>query len=55
MLTGERVGYLPQSLPQDQAQQTIYEFFCQEPMFWDYSPKELARQAAQLGLDPAIY
>ena len=21
---------------------------------WDYSPKELARQAAQLGLDPAI-
>ena len=55
VLTGERVGYLPQSLPQDQAQQTIYEFFCQEPMFWDYSPKELARQAAQLGLDPAIY
>lgn len=55
VLTGERVGYLPQSLPQDQAQQTIYEFFCQEPMFWDDSPKELARQAAQLGLDPAIY
>ncbi len=48
-MTGERVLYLHQRLPQDQAQQTIDEFFCQEPMFWDYSPKERARQAAQLG------
>lgn len=54
VLTGERAGYLPQSLPPDQAGQTVYEFFCQEPAFWEYSPRELARQAAQLGLDPAL-
>lgn len=54
VLTGERVGYLPQSLTPAQAGQTVYEFFCEEPAFWEQSPKELSRQAAQLGLDPSL-
>lgn len=48
--TGERLGYLAQELPEAEKEKTVYEFFCDCPVFWEQSPKELANLAAQLRL-----
>ena len=41
IINKERLGYLPQELPAEDAEKTVYEYFCQEALFWDQSPKEL--------------
>ena len=48
--TGERLGYLPQELPDWDREKTLYEFFSEEPMFWDQTPKELGELAGNLKL-----
>ena len=48
--TGERLGYLPQELPPAEKEKTVYEYFSQNDIFWEQSPKELAQLAAQLRL-----
>ncbi len=42
---GERLAYLPQELPGEYAGKTIYEFFAEEPAFYERTPKELGRIA----------
>lgn len=37
----ERIGYLPQELPNEDKARTVYEFFMQEPGFSEQTPKEL--------------
>lgn len=39
----ERLGYLPQELPVEERDQSIYEFFLRESMFSELTPKELGR------------
>lgn len=41
----ERIGYLPQELPDENKGRTVYEFFMQEPMFFEMTPKELGSLA----------
>lgn len=47
MINGEILGYLPQELPEEEKQKTLYEFFMQEPMFFNQSPKELGKLAKE--------
>lgn len=47
---GEKLGYLPQELPATDKEKTIYEYFCEEPLFWEQTPKTLGRLAGELHL-----
>lgn len=47
---GERLAYLPQQLPAEDAAQTVYGFLSEEDLFFDSSPKTISKAAASLGL-----
>lgn len=48
--TGEQPGYLPQELPAEEKEKTVYEYFCGEDAFGMQTPRELTRLAGQLKL-----
>lgn len=48
--SGERLGYLPQELERDDYEKSIYEFFCEEPQFWECTPKQLSDLTGKLQL-----
>lgn len=50
MLQGQKSGYLPQELPAQDCRKSIYEYFLEEPLFWEQTPKELNRMAKEFGL-----
>lgn len=52
---GERLGYLPQELPEGDREKTVFEYFNGRPAFWEQTPRELAGLAAQLGLEPEFF
>lgn len=52
---GARIGYLPQELPAEEKERTLYEFFCEEEQFFQWSPKELSKLAQELGLLADFY
>lgn len=52
---GEKIGYLPQELPAEDRQKSIYDYFCEEPFFWDQTPAELGALARELHLPKDIY
>lgn len=43
----ERLAYLPQELPQADREKSLYEFFTEEPSFWNLTPKELGKMARE--------
>lgn len=43
----ERLGYLPQELSFEDRERTVYEFFMQEPAFFELSQKDLGRLAGE--------
>ena len=45
VMNNERFGYLPQELPDRDKEKTICEFFMEEPLFFEKTPKELGRLA----------
>lgn len=45
ILNKEHLGYLPQELSEQDKSKSVYEFFMEEPMFLDLSPKELGKYA----------
>ena len=47
ILNHERLGYLPQELSTEDKEKSVYEFFSQEPMFWEQTPKELGKLAGE--------
>lgn len=47
VVTRERLGYLPQELPTEDKEKSVYEYFSQEPMFWEQTPKELGKLAGE--------
>ena len=46
--TGERLGYLPQELSEEDREKSVYEFFCEEELFWETDHRELAKLASDL-------
>jgi len=47
--TGERFGYLPQELPRDQQESTIYEYLTQADGFYDKNPGEVTMLCKKVG------
>lgn len=45
IINKERLGYLPQELPTDEKEKSIYEFFLQESEFSELTPKDLSGYA----------
>lgn len=50
MIQGEKLGYLPQELPVGDWDKSIYEYFTDEELFWEQTPKELGSMAKEFGL-----
>ena len=50
VLGNEKLGYLPQELPEQDREKTLYEFFTEEEGFWNRTPKELAELAGKFGV-----
>ncbi len=53
--SGQRFGYLPQELPADDRNKSIYEYFTDEEGFFSQTPKELGRMAREFSLAPDFY
>ena len=51
----ESLAYLPQELPTEVGNQTIYDYFSNQEMFWQALPNELNQLARQFNLDDSIY
>ncbi|MCI9602990.1 MAG: ABC-F family ATP-binding cassette domain-containing protein [Ruminococcus sp.] len=47
---GHRMGYLPQELPGQEKEKSVYEYFMEESMFLEQDPKDLNRMAREFGL-----
>ena len=47
VMNRERLGYLPQELSAIDRERTVYEFFMQEPLFLEQTPKELGSLAKE--------
>lgn len=54
-LQGERLGYLPQELPADRKELTVYDYFSGLDAFWAQSPRELSRLAGTLRLPDDLF
>ncbi len=52
---GAKIGYLPQELPEEEKERTLYAFFCEEEQFFQWSPKELSKLAQEMGLPADFY
>ncbi len=52
---GAKIGYLPQELPEEEKERTLYAFFCEEEQFFQWSPRELSKMAGELGLSVDFY
>ncbi|MBE7016222.1 MAG: ABC-F family ATP-binding cassette domain-containing protein [Ruminococcaceae bacterium] len=56
IVTGkERMGYLPQEMPDEDKEKTIYEYFSGEELFWNKTPKELSEIARKFGMTKEIF
>ena len=51
----ERLGYLPQELPEAEKTKTVYEYFYEKEKFWDQTPKDLAVLARKFGLTEEFF
>lgn len=55
-ITGtERLGYLPQELSSEDCRKTVYEFFSETEVFWNQTPKNLARLAKEFRTEPGFF
>lgn len=50
ILQDHRLGYLPQELPDTDKEKSIYEYFMEEALFFEQTPKELNRMAREFSL-----
>lgn len=55
ILNRERLGYLAQELPAEHKEKSLYEFFSEEPAFWEQTPKDLSRMVGEFGLSSAFF
>lgn len=47
---GEKLAYLPQELKEEDKHKSVYEFFCEEPFFWEQTPKQMNQMTSHLQL-----
>ncbi len=47
---GEKLGYLPQELPESDKEKTVYAFFSAADSFWEQDPRERRQLLSRLGL-----
>lgn len=52
---GERSGYLAQELENREQQMTVYDFFAAEPLFYDWTPGELAELGRTFGFSAEFF
>ena len=50
IMGNERLGYLPQEMPDEDKKKTVYEYFSEEEIFWEKTPKELSVIAGKFGI-----
>ena len=50
VMGNECLGYLPQEMPDEDKKKTIYEYFSEEEIFWEKTPKELSVIAGKFGM-----
>lgn len=50
IIGNNRFGYLPQEMSDEDKKKTVYEFFSEEELFWNKTPKELAAIAKKFGM-----
>ncbi|MBR4039289.1 MAG: ABC-F family ATP-binding cassette domain-containing protein [Clostridia bacterium] len=50
-----RTGYLPQELPAACRSMSAYEYFCEDPVFYDQTPRRLGELAARLALPADVF
>lgn len=50
IIGNELLGYLPQEISEEDKKKTIYEYFSEEEVFWNKTPKELSEIAGKFGL-----
>jgi len=55
VINGERLGYLPQELPEQEKNKTVYEYFMETADFLDKTPKELSKLANDFHVEPEFY
>lgn len=55
IMQGQRLGYLPQELPALDCKKSIYEYFMEEELFLEHTPKELGRMAGEVGLSSDFF
>lgn len=55
ILNRERLGYLAQELREEDKQRTVYEFFAEEPMFFEQTPKTLGKLASEFHMPKEFF
>ncbi len=55
ILNRERLGYLAQELPAEHKEKSLYDFFSEEPTFWEQTPKDLSKMAGEFGLTTEFF
>ena len=50
VMGNERLGYLPQEMPDEDKKKNVYEYFSEEEIFWEKTPKELSVIAGKFGI-----
>ena len=55
ILANQKLGYLPQELAPLDSPKSLYEYFTEEAMFWEYTPKELGQLAGTFSLGVDFY
>lgn len=55
ILNKERLGYLAQELPAEDRDKSIYDYFSEEPLFWEQTPGELAKLARNFQFPKEIF
>lgn len=55
ILSGERIGYLPQELSGSNQGKSVYEFFSEKDLFWNQTPKDLVALARRFQVDTEFF
>lgn len=53
--TKEKMGYLPQELPDTECSKTVYEYFSQSDFFYNRTPKELSVMAKRFHVEESFF
>lgn len=51
----ERIAFLPQELSKEDMQKSVYEFFSEEPSFFEKTPKELGKMASDFSVSQEVF